>query len=231
LTGFVFILLIFITIIIGGIGKFLKKTSSKVQENLGVLVSQIEEGISGLRIIKSFNAQAFQEERFLKENNEYRWLLTRLLWRKDLSSPLTEFLGVATVSVLIWYGFNLVQSDELKVTTFLTFLYAFFTIIEPAKKFSTASYNIQKGMAAVDRVNRIMDAPISIANAPNAQAITQFNDKIDIKINSFAYPNTDVEVLKDINLSIHQGEIVALVGSSGAGKSTIADLLPRFYDI
>jgi len=231
LTGFVFILLIFITIIIGGIGKFLKKTSSKVQENLGVLVSQIEEGISGLRIIKSFNAQAFQEERFLKENNEYRWLLTRLLWRKDLSSPLTEFLGVATVSVLIWYGFNLVQSDELKVTTFLTFLYAFFTIIEPAKKFSTASYNIQKGMAAVDRVNRIMEAPITIANAPNAQSITQFNDKIDININSFAYPNTEVEVLKDINLTIHQGEIVALVGSSGAGKSTIADLLPRFYDI
>jgi subfamily B ATP-binding cassette protein MsbA len=231
LTVFVFILLIFMALVIGGIGKVLKKESSKVQEQLGGLVSQVEEAISGLRIIKAFNAENYQSDKFLKENNQYRWLLTRLLWRRDLSSPLTEFLGVATVSVLIWYGFQEVQTEQLTVATFLAFLYAFFTMIEPSKKFSTAFYNIQKGMAAVERTDKIRLAEIEIEEIEKPLRISQFKEKIEFKNLEFIYKNSEKYVLKNINLTIHKGKIVALVGMSGAGKSTLADLIPRFHDV
>ena len=133
MTLFVLGLLAFTGLVIGRVGKMLKRQSRKVQERLGLLVSMMEEGISGLRIIKGFNAEKYQSDHFKKENNEYRRLLVRLLWRKDLSSPLTEFLGVATVAVLIWYGYNEVQKGILTVPTFFAMLYAFFSIIEPAK--------------------------------------------------------------------------------------------------
>lgn len=231
LTGFVFILMVVTGLVIGGIGKALKKQSSKVQEQLGQLVSMVEEAISGSRIVKAFTAEKYLAAKFQKENNAYRNLLTRLLWRRELSSPLSEFLGVAIVSVLIWYGFRQVQSESLTVASFFAFLYAFFTVIEPAKKLSTASYNIQKGTAAMERIENILDAENTIVEIPQAKPISAFQYAIEYRDVSFFYKNAEEKVLQNIFLTIPKGKTVALVGASGAGKSTMVDLLPRFYDV
>ena len=231
LTFFVFFLLIFTGVVIGGIGKALKKQSSKVLERQGALVSTLEESLSGLRIIKGFNAEAHQSSKFLKENNQYRRLLTRLLWRRDLSSPLSEFMGIAVVTVLIWYGFREVNSGVISVAAFIAFLYAFFTIIEPAKKFASAFYKIQKGVAAVERVEVILKAENSISDTSDAVSLSEFNSQIEFKDLSFFYKQEEGNVVENINFRIPKGKTVALVGSSGAGKSTLADLLPRFYDV
>ncbi len=231
LTVFVFILLIFTAIVIGSIGKVLKRQSSKVQEKLGSIVSILEEGISGLRIIKAFNASDYQSKKFEQENNDYRNLLTRLLWRRDLSSPLSEFLGIAIVTVLIWYGYREVQLGILTVPKFLAFLYAFFSIIAPAKSFSSAFYNIQKGIAAVERVETVLDAEVTIKETDTPKTITNFEQLIEYKNVSFYYNEEEEAVLKNISISVPKGKSVALVGASGAGKSTLVDLLPRFYDV
>ncbi|RMG85651.1 MAG: ABC transporter ATP-binding protein [Bacteroidetes bacterium] len=230
LTVFVFVLLLFMALVIGGIGKALKKQSGEVQDRLGELVAQVEETISGLRIIKGFNAEKYQSAKFKRSNDAYRRLLTRLLWRKDLSSPLTEFLGVATVAVLIWYGYGEVHSGKISVATFIAFLYAFFSMIEPSKKFSTAFYNIRKGMAALERTDKIRLADNDIREAPDARPVRAFESEIRFEQVSFQYQNDDKYVLKNINLTIPRGKIIALVGMSGAGKTTLADLMPRFYD-
>lgn len=231
MTLFVLGLLAFTGLVIGRVGKMLKRQSRKVQERLGLLVSMMEEGISGLRIIKGFNAEKFQANHFKKENNEYRRLLVRLLWRKDLSSPLTEFLGVTTVAVLIWYGYNEVQKGILTVPTFFAMLYAFFSMIEPAKKFASAFYNVQKGMAAVERIDNVRQADLKIFEKKNALPIKEFRESIEYRNVSFAYSNSNRTALQNINLVIPHGKIIALVGSSGAGKSTLVDLLPRFHDV
>lgn len=231
LTLFVLILIIFTAIVIGGIGKALKKQSAKVQERLGTLVSMIEETLSGLRIVKAFTAEQYQAERFRVENNKYRNLLTYLLWRRDLSSPLSEFLGVAVVSVLIWYGFREVQNGDLTVASFLAFLYAFFTIIEPAKKFSNASYNIQKGIASVERIDKILHAENHIVEMRDALPKKELEHQIEYRKVSFGYRPEDELVLDQVQLTIPKGKTFALVGASGAGKSTMVDLLPRFYDV
>lgn len=230
LTAFVFILIIVTGVVIGGIGRSLKKTSSLVQEKLGTLVSLVEEGLSGLRIIKGFNAEDYQRKKFSKENNAYRWILTRLLWRRDLSSPLSEFLGISVVAILLWYGSRLVFSGEMGAETFLTFIFAFYNVIGPAKSFSKAFYNIQKGIAAMQRVEGILDAKNNIVDKADAKTVKSFERSILYQNVNFAY-NADQEVLKNINLNIERGKIIALVGGSGAGKSTIVDLLPRFYDV
>ena len=231
LTFFVFFLLIFTAVVIGGIGKALKKQSSLVLEKSGALVSTLEESLSGLRIIKGFNAEAHQSKKFLAENNDYKNLLTRLLWRRDLSSPLSEFMGISVVTVLIWYGFREVNSGAISVAAFIAFLYAFFTIIEPAKKFSSAFYKIQKGIAAVERIEVILKADNNIADAPDAKDFNLFEKEVEFKNISFFYKKEDGNVVENINFKIPKGKTVALVGSSGAGKSTLADLLPRFYDV
>ena len=231
LTLFVFVLIIFTGVVIGSVGRVLRKHSWAIQEKLGQLVSQVEEALSGLRITKGFTAEKYQAEKFGKTNNDFRWLLTRLLWRKDLASPLTEFLGIVTFSILIWYGYRQIAGGELSVETFFAFLTAFFMILEPAKKFSSASYNIQKGMAAVERVNQILDAKNTIAEKTQTLDIQEFSEAIEYKKVGFAYVNSERPVLQNINLKIGRGKLIALVGESGAGKSTLADLLPRFYDV
>ncbi len=230
LTLFVFVLLLFTAVVIGSIGKVLKRQSGKVQSQLGTLVAMIEEGLSGLRIIKAFNAERFLSNNFRTANDNYRQLLNRLLWRKDLSSPLSEFLGVTTVSVLIWYGYSEVLAGQLTVATFLAFLYAFWMVIEPAKRFSSAIYNIQKGMAAIERVESILDAEVTIEEPESPVELSAFRQKVVFDDITFSYNNAETPALKNIHLTIPKGKIVALVGSSGAGKSTMADLLPRFYD-
>lgn len=231
LTLFVFLLMIFTAVVIGGIGRSLKRSSSIVQERLGMLVSIVEEALGGLRIIKGFNAERYQREKFAKENNAYRRALTRLLWRRDLSSPLSEFLGIATVAVLLWYGSRQVFDGQLAAETFLAFIFAFYNVIDPAKSLAKAIYNIQKGVAAMERVERVLDAEVSIREKENAFPLESFRDKIEYRNVSFTYRREEGPVLRNINLEVPRGKAVALVGASGAGKSTLADLLPRFYDI
>ena len=231
LTLFVFGLMIFTALVIGGIGRSLKRSSGQVQEKLGALVSVVEETLSGLRIIKGFNAEQYQRDKFSRENNDYRRLLTHLLWRRDLSSPLSEFLGIATVAVLLWYGSRQVFGGQMQAETFLTFIFAFYNVIEPAKSFSKAYYSIQKGVAAMSRIERILDAEVGIAEPANPQPVGTFRQGIEYRQVSFAYKREEGRVLHDIDLYIPKGKVVALVGSSGAGKSTMVDLLPRFFDV
>lgn len=231
LTLFVFILIIFTGVVIGGIGKSLRKPSGEVQSRLGNLVSIIEEALGGLRIIKGFNAEGYQQEKFSHENDAYRWSLTRLLWRKDLASPLSEFLGIATVAVLLWYGSRQVFAGGLEPGTFLAFIFAFYNVIEPSKSFSKAFYNVQKGIAALNRIETVLDATNTIADREGALPLRDFSQRIEYCKVNFAYRRMEGKVLTDINLTIDKGKVVALVGASGAGKSTLVDLLPRFYDV
>lgn len=231
LTIFVFALLLFTAFVIGGIGRALKKTSNLVQEKLGSLVSIVEEALSGLRIIKGFNAESYQQVKFAKDNDSYRHILTRLLWRRDLSSPLSEFLGILVVSVLLWFGSRLVFSGDMEAATFLTFIFAFYSVIEPAKAFSKAYYNIQKGIAAMQRVEVILDAENTITDAPDALALKEVKEGIAYRDVTFQYRSEEGPVLQQINLEIPKGQVIALVGPSGAGKSTLVDLLPRFFDV
>ena len=232
LTLFVLVLMFVTGVIIGGIGRALKRESRISQEKLGNIVSVLEEGLSGMRVIKGFNAEKYQINKFSTENNAYRRVMNSAIRRRDLSSPLTEFLGISIVCVLVWYGFKQVETGELTPSKFIAFLYAFFTVIDPAKSLSQAYYNIQKGTAALERINYMLDADETITDAGDAVEKKSFDKMIEFRNVSFNYVNeTDKKVLKNINLEIPKGKIVALVGASGSGKSTLADLLPRFYDV
>ena len=237
LTLFVFGLMIFTGVVIGGIGKRLKRSSTVVQEKLGDIVSRTEESLGGLRIIKSFGAEDYQTKRFSELNDSYRRSLIRLMWRRDLSSPLTEFLGIATVALLLWYGSREVFSDQMEAGTFLSFIFAFYMVIDPAKNFSKAYYNIQKGLGALGRVEEVLDIPNPLLQNQGARSRVQ-SERVKSNTNglrlenvSFRYgPEPAPTVLHQISLHLPPGKIVALAGGSGGGKSTIADLLPRFYD-
>ena len=231
LTLFVLVLIGFTAFIIGGISKTLKRSSSEVQTRLGRISSILEETLGGLRIIKGFNAQEYQSEKLEKDNADYRNILTRLLWRRDLSSPLSEFLGIVVVSMLLWYGSALVFDKVLTPDLFFAFIFAFFQVIEPAKSFSSAYYNIQKGLAAVDRVDNLLNTPNPIVDPEKPLTDISFERKIKFEKVSFKYDNADTVALDQIDITINKGEVVALVGSSGAGKSTFVDLLPRFFDV
>lgn len=231
LTAFVFGLILFTAFIIGGIGRTLKRSSSAVQEKLGSIVAIVEEALGGLRIIKGFNAEPYQQQKFARENNSYRTLLTRLLWRRDLSSPLSEFLGISVVAVLLWFGSRQVFSGQLDAEVFLTFIFAFYNVIDPAKSFSKAYYHVQKGIGAMERIEVILDAPNTIQEKKDALPISELQASIAYENVGFAYRNEEGPVLENIDLTISKGKVVALVGSSGAGKSTMVDLLPRFYDV
>ena len=232
LTGFVLILLGFTALIIGSIGKSLKKESSVLQQRLGSLVSVLDEALGGSRVIKAFNAENYQREKFSVENNGYRNLLINHLRKRDLASPTTEFLGITVVCVLIWFGFKQVTLGDLTPELFLGFLYAFFQVIEPAKAFSSASYNIRRGAGALARIEEILNAEETIVDAKEPKILRGgFQHQIEYKNVSFYYREAEKQILANINLTIPKGKIVALVGASGAGKSTIADLLSRFYDV
>jgi ABC-type multidrug transport system fused ATPase/permease subunit len=231
LTGFVFILLLLTGFIIGSIGKSLKKESSELQGQLGSMVSVLDEALGGTRVIKAFNAEQYQREKFAKENNNFLRLLISVDLRRYLASPVTEFLGIAVVCILIWFGFKRVEIGELTPASFLAFLYAFFTVIEPAKSFSSSTYNVRKGAGALDRIEEILNAEETIQDAETTTDLPSFKHAIEYRNVSFFYKNGEKQILKNINLTIPKGKVVALVGASGAGKSTIADLLPRFYDV
>lgn len=233
LTLFVFILLPLSGLLIALIGKSLKRTSGKAKDKLGMIFSIMEEMLSGLRIIKAFNAEKFIAQKFDRENTGYTQLMIRTYRKVDLASPMSEFMGAGVMMVLIYFGGNLVldPAHELEAAEFIGYIIIFSQLIPPAKSLTSAYYNVQKGMASIDRINQVLHAEITIKEAQNPKPLKSFAKSIEYRDLSFAYTRGDKGyVLKNINLSIPKGKTVALVGQSGSGKSTLADLLPRFYD-
>ncbi|MGH1336691.1 MAG: ABC transporter ATP-binding protein [Aureispira sp.] len=230
LTGFSFVLILFVGLIIGGIARTLKRQSGEAQNSQGRLLSILDEALGGLRIIRAFNAESYQNNLFGQENHYYQQTMTRIMRRKDLSSPLTEFLGVGVVVLLLLFGGSLVFQGQFAASTFVVFITMFYNIIDPAKSFSSAYYAIQKGSAAIERIQEILDAPLMIQDANTAQPLTDLQQGIRLENVSFSY-NEERTILDNITLDIPKGSSVALVGASGAGKSTLIDLLPRFYDL
>jgi len=233
LSLFVFILLPVAGLIIGYIGKSLRRTSSKGQAKMGMLVSNIEETLGGLRIIKAFTSELFSIQKFRKQNEEYRKLMTRLYRKRDLSSPLSEFLGAVVLVTIIYFGGILVFKEaSLEPSVFIGFIAIFSQLIPPAQSFSEAYSNAQKGLASVDRINKILDAEITIHDKEHPLQISDLNHSIEYRNASFRYiKGEEGYILKGIDLKIEKGKTVALVGQSGSGKTTLADLLPRFYDL
>ena len=233
LTGFVFLMLLVTVLIIGRVGKRLKRDSGESQTLAGELFSQLEETISGLRIIHAFSAEKYQEDKFAKLNDRHFDKSRSIVTRKELSSPLTEFLAICVVCAVLWYGGNLVLSNQgFKAPTFIHFMALFSQLIAPAKNFSNAYYNIRKGLASAVRIFEVLDAEVVISDRPNAKDIKGFEHSIEYKNVGFVYNNYDnKQILKNVNLQITKGKMVALVGQSGAGKTTMVDLLPRFYDV
>lgn len=231
LTLFVLILVIIAGLIIGKIVSTLKKESGEVQEMVANLSSHLEETIGGLRVIKGFNAEDYQKAKFDKENLSFRNLLTKVVNRRDSASPASEFLGVTVVAVLLWYGSHLVFKNELQPETFFAFVLAFYQVIEPAKSLASAYVSIQKGLAALDRIERIVETQNEIISKPDAIQKNTIDTSITFENVSFRYKDNTYNALNQVSVHIAKGQIVALVGSSGAGKSTFVDLLPRFYDV
>ena len=198
---------------------------------MGDLLSIIDENISGLRIIKAFDAEHHINSNFERESGDYKKIMTKLLRKKDLSSPMSEFLSTIVLVIVMWFGGQLVLMGEgnLSAEEFIGYILIFSQIIPPAKSLTSSYYFIQKGSAAAQRIYEVLDTENQISDAVNPKHIKLLNTQIDFKNISFKYDNT--EVLKNINFSIEKGKMIALVGQSGSGKSTLADLLARFYDL
>ncbi len=233
LTFFVLIMILITALVIGRIGRSLKRAAAKGQSKLGDMITVVEESLSGMRIVKAFTAEKYQLDKFKDVNSSYFRTMTRALRKRDLSSPLTEFLGISILAIVLWFGGKIVLAEDgaLQPAAFIFFMVTFSQLITPSKSFSTAYYNIQKGLASVERIAKILDADIRIVQKPDAKSISDFKDKIEFRNVSFAYYNyDDTRVLQNVNLSFKKGRMVALVGQSGAGKTTLVDLIPRFYD-
>ena len=231
LTVFVIILFPLAGILIGYIGKNLKSSSKKGQDKLAFIMSIIDENIFGIRIIKSFNDEKFINSKFKKTSEEYKKIMTGVLRRKDLSSPMSELLSTIVMVIVMWFGGQLVLAETatLSPQEFIGYILIFSQIIPPVKSLTTSYYYIQKGSAAAERVYEILNTENTIKNINNPKIIFKISDTISFNIKSFKYENNDI--LKNINFNINKGEKIALVGQSGGGKSTITDLLARFYDV
>ncbi len=230
LTLFVLVLLPISGLLIGLISRSLRKRSVKTQQKMGVLMSVIEESLSGLRIIKSFNAIDQAGDKFAAINEDYTRQMVKISRRTDLASPLSEFLGIIILVIILIYGGSQVLSGRIGLSAegFIAFIAIFSQLINPVKNLTMAWYQVQKGVASLDRIHQVIDAEEIIIEKNNALTIKQLDNSIELRDVSFRYE--DEWVLKNINLIIRKGESIALVGSSGSGKSTLADLLPRFHD-
>lgn len=231
LTIFVLILLPLAGFVMGKVGKRLKRQSLEQQNQWGLLMSNIEECLGGLRIIKAFNAEEKVKRRFHKENQVFYRLSNRIARRQSLAHPMSEFLGTLAIAIVLWFGGSLILSgtSSMNAASFIYYMVIFYSIINPAKELSKAMYSIQKGLASMVRVDKILGASNPIKDPANPREIENLKGNISYKDVSFSYGTN--EVLHNIDLEIPAGATVALVGQSGSGKSTMADLLPRFYDV
>ncbi|WP_242929409.1 ABC transporter ATP-binding protein [Pontibacter vulgaris] len=230
LTLFTLILLPVSGGIIAGISKRLKRKAKQGQDSLSFILTIIDETLSGMRVIKAFNAEPFILNKFHNQNNRYARIQRSIANKRDLASPLSEFMGVTVVAGLLYFGGTLVLNNEseLSPSEFITYIILFSQVLVPAKAMSSAFSNIQRGLVSGERVLQVIDTKPQIVNKPNAKELPAFEHQIEFNNVSFGYG--DKAVLQNINLTIEKGKTVALVGPSGGGKSTLADLIPRFYD-
>jgi len=230
LTLFLLILLPVSGFIIGRIGRSLKKQSTRMQEKLGAILSTIDETLGGIRIIKAFNAEKKQLNKFNTQNEELFTIKNKANRRRDLASPVSEVLGICAVVAVLWYGGRLVLKNTfLDPGDFLAYIAIFSQLIQPLKSLSTASYNMKRGAASIERIENLINVEEAIKEVQDPINLVSFNDCIEFRNVGFAYGNK--VILKNINLVIRKGKMIALVGSSGSGKSTLADLVPRFHDV
>lgn len=231
LTFFVLLVLPLAGYIMGVLGKKLKRQSTEAQTRWGDLLSQVEESVGGLRVIKAFVAEEKIKRRFLQANEQHRRIVANVQRRQQLAHPVSEFLGTVTIAIILWYGGKLILQGEdiISAPVFIYYLIVFYNIINPAKDLSRAAYSVQKGLASMERIENILNAPNPIAD-PEKPLPLAFNHEIRLENVWFRY-HEDKWILRNLNLTIKKGQTVALVGSSGAGKSTLVDLIPRFWDV
>lgn len=231
LTLFTLLLLPVSFLLIAQITKLLKRDALRSQDLLGYIMGTIDETISGIRIIKAFNGEDYVKKKFDVQNNTYRGLLKSVVNKRELASPMSEFLGVSVLTLVFYYGGKLVldNAGDLSASEFITYIALYSQILIPAKNISTAVTNIQKGLVSGARLLNLLDTKIEITEVENAVSLTDFKDKIELINLHFSHEN--FKVLHGINLSIEKGKTIALVGPSGGGKSTLADMVPRFYDV
>lgn len=230
LSLFLLILLPVTGLLIGRVSRKLKRQSQDAAVKLGESLSILDETLGGLRVIKAFLAEKILSTRFHSVNDELFKVRKKMGARRDLASPLTEVLGVMVLSTILYFGGRLVLANEgLEAGELLVYIAAFAMLINPAKNISTAFFNIQRGAAALIRVEEVLKAPVVVDENPNGKQLGSFNEKIEFRDVVFSYD--DAIILNNVNLTIHKGKTIALVGSSGAGKSTLADLVPRFHDV
>jgi len=232
LTIFVLILLPLAGLIMGKVGKRLKRASLETQNQWGVLLSYIEETLGGLRIIKAFNAEDKVRGRFHEGSDLLVKMSNRVARRTSLAHPMSEFLGTITIAVVLWFGGSLIISgtSSISAPSFIYYMVIFYSVINPAKDLSRAMYSIQKGLASMERVDKILGASNPITDPEAPKVISKLKGEVRYDDVCFSY-NGEVEVVKNVSFTIRPGETLALVGQSGSGKSTLADLLPRFYDV
>ncbi len=217
--------------LMGALGKKLKRQSITAQNQWSDLMSQVEETLGGLRIIKAFNAEKKMENRFYNAVDEHRHTVNKVNTRQQLAHPMSEFLGTILIVFVLWFGGSLILNNSSSITapSFIFYLVMLYSLINPLKEFSKASYNIPKGLASMERIDKILKAENKLKDPVNPTPLHSFENKIEYKGISFKYENK--WVLRNINLTIEKGKTIALVGQSGSGKSTLVDLLPRFYDV
>jgi subfamily B ATP-binding cassette protein MsbA len=216
--------------ILGRVSRSLKKQSGEAQEQQGLLLSILDETLGGLRVVKAFNAEKLMRNRFFGTNHLLNKLRIQMAFKRDLASPMSEFLGVMIFSCILWIGGQMVFGGYgLGPEAFITYLGVFYNIIQPAKSLSQAFYNMRRGAAAIERIEEVLTAPVTVKEADTPRQMVAFEKAIEFKNVTFKYD--DVTILDNINFTIQKGQTVALVGSSGAGKSTLADLIPRFHDV
>ena len=233
LTIFTILVVPILAFIIGKIGKSLKANSILQQTKLSDSISQIEETLGGLRIIKAFIAEKKMQDRFEKVNNEFRSISNRVAIRQSAAHPVSEFLGTVMMVIVLWFGGYLIFSGNSRfdASEFMFYLVILYSTLQPLKDLSKASYAIQKGLASMERVNKILLAENNIKEVASPKNIEGLNDRIVLQNVYFKYENSDREVLHDINITVKKGQTIALVGQSGSGKSTLVDLVPRYHDI